>query len=115
MGLFSTGQFLGAFSGGLLGGVMLGYVDHRTAFGVLALLVALWWLVALFMQKPLAVTSKIISLSDMDESSVDRFRQQVELMAGVQEVTVYPEDRVAYLKIDKKKFDDAAFEGLLSH
>jgi MFS family permease len=115
MGLFSTGQFLGAFSGGLLGGVMLGYVDHRTAFGVLALLVALWWLVALFMQKPLAVTSKIVSLSDMDESSVDRFRQQVELMAGVQEVTVYPEDRVAYLKIDKKQFDDAAFEGLLSH
>ena len=115
MGLFSTGQFLGAFSGGLLGGVMLGYANHRSAFGELALLVGLWLLIAFFMKKPKAVASRIVSLSEMDEDSMLRFGRQVEQLSGVKEVTVYPEDQVAYLKIDKKQFDEAAFEGLLAH
>ncbi len=115
MGLYSSAQFFGAFSGGVLGGVMLGYADHRIAFIELALLLCLWWLVAFFMKKPLAVTSRIVSLSEMDDEAIAHFKQQVGKMPGVQEVTVYPEDQVAYLKIDKKAFDDAAFEGLLAH
>ncbi len=114
MGLFSSAQFLGAFSGGLLGGAMLGYSEHRAAFAELAGVVAIWWLLAFFMKKPKAVTSRIVSLSDMDESAVEQFRLQASRIAGVQEVTVYPDDRVAYLKIDKKLFDDSAFNGLLA-
>jgi MFS family permease len=114
MGLFSSAQFLGAFSGGLLGGVMLGYADHRVAFVELALLVGLWLLVALFMKKPKSVTSRIVSLSDMDEASVAVFREKVQQLPGVQEITVYPEDKVAYMKIDKKLFDDVALEGLMA-
>ncbi len=112
MGLFSSAQFLGAFAGGLLGGLMLAYETQKTAFLQLTLLVVIWWLVAFFMKKPKAVTSRIVSLAEMDDDSITSFRQKVEQFAGVQEVTVYPEDKIAYMKIDKKIFDDAAFDGL---
>lgn len=114
MGLFSSAQFLGAFAGGMLGGVMLAYEVKSPAFLQLAMLVLLWWFVALFMKNPKAVTSRIVSLDDLDEPSILTFRQQAEQLPGVQEITVYLEDRIAYMKIDKKLFSDAAFESLMA-
>jgi len=114
MGLFSTAQFLGAFAGGMLGGTMLAYTSHKPAFIELAGMVVLWLLIALFMKKPLPVSSRIVSLSGFDESSIIHFRQQVEKLAGVQELTVYLDDKIAYLKIDKKLFDNDALERLIA-
>lgn len=114
MGLFSSAQFMGAFSGGMVGGVMLGYPDHKFAFLELALLISIWLLVALFMQKPKAVTSRIVSLGDLDEPAMLRFSEKAEQLPGVQEITVYIEDKVAYMKIDKKLFDDAALSVLMA-
>ena len=113
MGLFSSAQFLGAFSGGVLGGVMLSYESYRMAFVQLSLIVVFWWGFALFMKKPKAVTSKIVSLTGMDDASIASFREKVQQLPGVQELTVYLDDKVAYMKIDKKRFDDAALESLL--
>ena len=114
MGLFSSAQFLGAFAGGLLGGVMLAYESQNLAFLQLAVLVMIWWIVAFFMKKPKAVTSRIVSLGKLDESSIISFREKAEQLPGVQEITVYLEDKVAYMKIDKKLFDDDALEGLMA-
>ncbi|MBC8212902.1 MAG: MFS transporter [Gammaproteobacteria bacterium] len=114
MGLFSTAQFLGAFAGGMLGGSMLAYATHKPAFLELAGMIVLWWLVALFMQKPQPVSSRIVSLSNFDEPSIIHFRQQVEKLAGVQELTVYLDDKIAYIKIDKKLFDNEALERLMA-
>ncbi len=114
MGLFSSAQFLGAFAGGLLGGVMLAYESQDLAFLQLAVFVMIWWFVAFFMKKPKAVTSRIVSLVRLDESSIISFREKAELLPGVQEITVYLEDKVAYMKIDKKLFDDDALEGLMA-
>lgn len=113
MGLFSSAQFLGAFVGGLLGGVMLGYETQNVAFMQLALLMLVWWSVALFMKPPKAVASRIVSLNELDESSMATFRQKAEQLPGVQEITVYVEDKVAYLKIDKKLFVDERLDSLM--
>ena len=113
MGLFSTGQFIGAFVGGMLGGYMLTYENRELAFLHLALLTASWLLVALFMQNPRPVTSRVVSLNQIDEASIDDFRQQAGQLPGVQEITVYLEDRIAYMKIDKKLFSDEDFDSLL--
>lgn len=114
MGLFSSAQFLGAFAGGLLGGVMLAYESKNVAFLQLAILVLVWWIVASFMKKPKAVTSRIVSLVKLDELSIINFREKAEQLPGVQEITVYIEDKVAYMKVDKKLFDDDALEGLIA-
>jgi len=114
MGLFSSAQFLGAFCGGLLGGYMLGYPGSGSAYLQLAALVSLWWLAALFMQNPKPVSSKIISLKGMDESAMRLFWQQAERLPGVEEINVYFEDQVAYLKIEKLVFDPDSLQALLA-
>lgn len=114
MGLFSSAQFLGAFAGGLLGGIMLAYEAQSEAFIQLAMVVMLWWLVAIFMRKPKAVSSRIVSLAGLDDAAIQHFRLKAEQLPGVQELTVYPEDRVAYMKIDRKLFDDVALDSLLA-
>ena len=113
MGLFSSSQFLGAFSGGLVGGTMLAYDSSHPAFFELGFIALLWVAIAAFMKNPKAVASRIVSLQDMDEAALQSFRQQVELIPGVQEVSVYLEDRMAYLKIDKKVFADEDLNKLL--
>ena len=52
MGLFSSAQFLGAFSGGVLGGLLLANFDHRESFAVLCLVLCVWLVVALKMKYP---------------------------------------------------------------
>ena len=113
MGLFSSAQFFGAFCGGMLGGVMLSYESHNVAFIQLAGIVGLWWVVALFMKKPKSVSSRIVSLTGMDDADIVSFREKVQCLAGVQELTVYIDDKIAYMKIDKKLFDDKALDNLL--
>ncbi len=114
MGLFSSAQFLGAFAGGLLGGVMLDYDSYDSAFFQLAMLLLIWLLVALFMKEPKVVSSRIVSLQELDESSMLDFRQKAKQLPGVQEITVYFEEKVAYLKIDKKLFIDQKLESLMA-
>ena len=113
MGLFSSAQFLGAFTGGVLGGWMLGNEQIALAFVELAMLLLVWLGIALTMQNPKAVTSRIVSLVDLDENSIRQFRQQAEQLPGVQEITVYLEDRIAYLKVDKKQFAEEELESLM--
>ena len=113
MGLFSSAQFIGAFVGGVLGGYMLTYENRELAFMHLGILTTSWLLVAAFMQNPKPVTSRVVSLDELDESSIDDFRKQAGQLPGVQEITVYLEERIAYMKIDKKLFSDEDFDSLL--
>ena len=92
---------------------MLGYDDQTLAFLQLSGLMLLWWLVAFFMKNPKAVSSRIVSLVELDEPSILNFRQQAEKLPGVQEITVYLEDRIAYMKIDKKLFTEDALDSLM--
>jgi MFS family permease len=113
MGLFSSAQFLGAFSGGLVGGWMLSYEDPFLAFFQLSSVVLLWWIVAFTMKNPKAVSTRIVSLVEMDDLSIRDFREKAEKLPGVQEITVYLEDRIAYMKIDKKLFAEESLESLM--
>ena len=114
MGLFSSAQFLGAFCGGVLGGYMLSYPHAEQAYQQLAVLLIIWCLVALFMQKPKPVSSKIVSLNGMDDTAIRTFWEQAEKLPGVQEINVYSEDKVAYLKIEKLVFNPKSLDSLLA-
>ncbi len=111
MGLFSSAQFLGAFSGGVIGGLLLTSPSYSYGFLVLAVLLLLWWIVAVFMKTPQRLASRVVSLKDMEEEAIELFLKQASLIEGVQEVSVYTEDRVAYLKVEKP-FDEQALRAL---
>ena len=113
MGLFSSAQFLGAFSGGVIGGLLLASPSYSSGFLVLAGLLLLWCIVAAFMNTPQRLASRVVSLKDMEEEAVELFLKQASLIKGVQEVSVYSEDRVAYLKVEKP-FDEQALKALLA-
>ena len=113
MGLFSSAQFLGAFSGGVIGGLLLASPSYSSGFLVLAGLLLLWFIVAAFMNTPQRLASRVVSLKDMEEEAVELFLKQASLIKGVQEVSVYSEDRVAYLKVEKP-FDEQALKALLA-
>jgi MFS family permease len=113
MGLFSSAQFLGAFSGGVIGGLLLASPSYSSGFLVLAGFLSLWFIVAAFMKTPQRLASRVVSLKDMEEEAVELFLKQASLIKGVQEVSVYTEDRVAYLKVEKP-FDEQALKALLA-
>ena len=52
MGVYSTSQFFGAFLGGALGGVMAGWAGADGVFGLMAMVLAAWLVVAGTMQAP---------------------------------------------------------------
>jgi MFS family permease len=114
MGVFSASQFFGAFCGGLLGGSALAESNYQAAFLQVAWLPVIWFVVAMFMARPKSLVSRIVSLRDMDDSSLSAFSQDVRALPGVKEVAIYIEDRVAYLKVDKRDFDDQLLDRLIS-
>ena len=114
MGLFSSAQFLGAFAGGLLGGILLGSGDYATTFAWLAAILCGWFLVALTMKTPKYLQSKIVSLKGLGPDEFDRFVEQASSIEGVHEVSVYEIDRVAYLKVEKG-FDDSELQALIAN
>jgi MFS family permease len=113
MGLFSSAQFIGAFVGGLLGGVLLASGDYATTFAWLAAIVGVWLLVAFTMQAPEYLASRIISLKGLGQDELDHFVERASGIEGVREVSVYEIDRVAYLKVEKG-FDDTKLQALLT-
>ncbi len=113
MGLFSSAQFLGAFSGGLLGGILLAGGDYATTFAWLAAILCGWFLVALTMKTPKYLQSKIVSLKELGPDELNQFVERVSSIEGVHEVSVYEIDRVAYLKVDKA-FDDRELQALVA-
>jgi MFS family permease len=113
MGLFSSAQFLGAFAGGLLGGILLGSGDYATTFAWLAAILCGWVLIALTMKTPKYLQSKIVSLKELGPDEFDRFVEQASSIEGVHEVSVYEIDRVAYLKVEKG-FDDSELQALVA-
>ncbi len=74
---------------------------------------SLWLLVAISMRTPKMLSSKIVSLKNMEYDAIEAFLEQVSSIEGVQEVSVYREDQVAYLKVEKY-FDERPLNALLA-
>ena len=114
LGLYSSAQFFGAFTGGVLGGILLGGGEPSRAFATLAVLLLCWFALALTMKEPAHLASRIVSLRDLDADALDRFVASAGEIQGVREISIYEDDRVAYLKVEKD-FDDHALQALVGH
>ncbi len=113
MGLFSSAQFFGAFIGGVLGGVLLGQDSFTSTFLWLALILCVWFVIAMSMNMPQQLASKIVSLKGLTSAEIKQFAQRMSDLDAVSETSIYEDDEVAYIKV-KKGFDDAELDKLLN-
>lgn len=103
MGINSSSQFLGAFFGGALGGVLLSQ-GNLTAWAILGGIMAVALLLTFPISQPPYLTSTTMAIPK--QADISAWSQQVMETDGVDEVVVMPKDGVAYLKLDKQKLTD---------
>ncbi len=113
MGIYSSVQFLGAFSGAFAGGFLLQNFGGDAVFAFAAGLLLLWLLVASTMNPPAAVRTKMYPLSDMDAKAGAALQQRLAQLPGVREALVVPDERMACLKVDMSGFDEAGVHHLV--
>lgn len=105
MGVFSSGQFFGAFLGGILGGYLAQIGEANTVFAAAAGVGVIWLLIAWQMQIP--PKSKVISLmTDLsDPHRAEQLAEQLVALPGVIEATMVNDENRSYLKVNDKEFD----------
>ena len=105
MGVNASGQFLGAFFGGTLGGQLLMLQNTALGWSVLAGIAILWLLVSFGLAQPRYLSSLVLPLPQVLET--DEWTSKLLAIRGIEEVVVMPEQQVAYIKVDKQCIDDA--------
>lgn len=108
MGVYSTSQFLGAFLGGVLGGALAQRFGYDAVFLGGALLAAVWLAIIWKMPAPRHLSSEVVALDAAQGDALDSVMARFAAVAGVEDVLVVPEERVAYLKVDRQRLDAEA-------
>lgn len=108
MGVYATSQFLGAFIGSPLGATVNGHFGYTPLFIVLTVLAVVWLLVAMRMAPPPFLNSLMLSFESLNAEEAPAVAARLRALAGVEDVVVLVEEKVAYLKVDKQKLDAAA-------
>ena len=110
MGIYSTCQFLGAFLGGISGGIITHYFGYSGVFWLAACLTILWVIFAVTMKKPLHFKTLTVQLTSEDTIVAEDYIPSV---PGVCDVVIIAEQQLAYFKIDIDQFCPASMEKVL--
>ena len=110
LGVYSTFQFAGVFFGGVVGGGLLAWQGANAVFVGCAAMVLVWLVLATGMREPRRLDSRVLALDE----GVDEEDWQARLLnvSGVHEAVVLPEQRVALLKVEAGRLDEASLSVL---
>ncbi|HEY4713990.1 MAG TPA: MFS transporter, partial [Aquirhabdus sp.] len=116
MGINASSQFLGAFAGGVLGGLLLTYTNSHISWGILAGLSVVWLLVVIRLGSPPYLSSLSIRLPDHPlagfKTHIDDWADCLLAVDGVEDIVILLDEHVAYLKVDKRKLNEYARQQL---
>ena len=113
MGVYSTSQFLGAFLGGTLGGLLANTWGLNAVFIGCAVLALAWWVAMWRMPSPPPLSSEVVALHDTQPDAINLMMEHLADVVGVEDVMVVPEERLMYLKVNRKELDQAALAKLI--
>jgi MFS family permease len=113
MGVYSSVQFLGAFFGAAMGGLLIQYFGHDAVLYFAIVLLLLWLAVASTMQPPAAVRNKLYQLPVLDETAARKMQQALAQLQGVREVLLVAAEQMVCIKVEMSGFDEAAVENLV--
>jgi MFS family permease len=113
MGVYSSSQFLGAFTGGALGGWLHGLLGLKGVFALATFCALAWLLVAWTMANPRYLSSYLLNVGDLDEVEARLLALRLGEIRGVAEAVVVAAEGVAYLKVDRHVLDEIALRELV--
>ena len=113
IGIYSSTQFLGAFAGAAVGGYLFGAYGNYALYVFCGSLLTVWLILAVTMEAPAAVRSRMYHVQEMDLNKSKELSRQLAAIPGVYEALVLVNERVAYLKVDMKGFDEETVTKLL--
>lgn len=105
IGIYSTSQFLGAFTGGIGGGFLAGRFGPATVFDVSAAVLVVWLMLSLMMSEPRLLTTHLCRMR-RDVMSDPAIASRLSSIAGVIEVVMVQEEGIAYLRVDPSSFNE---------
>ncbi len=111
MGVYSSGQFMGAFIGGWLGGISYEMWGGQGVYLMCSFALLLWLLLAYTMKNPRYVSTYLLKIGKIEASQVNQMVSRLVSVQGVAEATIEPEEGIAYLKVELHALDkDALFK-----
>ena len=114
MGVYNTAQALGLFFGGAVGGWLAQSQGFGAVFAFSAGLMAVWLLLAASMRPPPRVRTQMFHVGPLAEPQVQRLLASLPVFAGVEAVTVLPEEGAVLLKVAQTGWDEEGVRHLLS-
>jgi MFS family permease len=110
IGIYSTSQFLGAFLGGISGGMIAHYFGYAGVFWLTACLTILWIIFAATMKKPHHFKTLTVHLTPEDIIIPEDYISDV---PGICDVVIIAEQQLAYFKVDMDQFCPESMEKIL--
>ncbi len=105
MGLYSSSQFIGAFLGGVLGGLSYEVAGAPGVFLMCCFALLVWLLLAYTMKNPRYVSTYLLKIGKIDESEVSQMISTLVSVQGVAEAMIEPQEGIAYLKVEMHALD----------
>ncbi len=114
IGVYNTGQFLGLFLGGAIGGFLAQHANYGAVFAFSSGLGIAWFMMAISMQTPPAVKTLMFHVDVASAEVADALAGALAQLHGVAEAAVSAEEGTAYLKVSMTDWDAAGARSLLS-
>ena len=111
MGIYSSCQFLGTFTGGILGGFALANVGIDGLFWLLGLMLLFWCFVASSMASPKPLQTLILQVG---ETKASDFVKSISNIVGVEDILLIEGEDLAYVKVNKNLIDLNSLEPFLN-
>ena len=114
IGVYNSAQFLGQILGGTIGGFLAQHASYGAVFAFSSGLVIAWFMMAISMQAPLAVSTKMFHVDVKDAQTADALALALAALPGVAEAAVSAEEGVAYVKVSQRDWDESRARALLT-
>jgi len=108
MGLYSSSQFIGAFLGGVFGGLSYEFAGAQGVYLMCSFALLVWLLLAYTMKNPRYVSTYLLKIGKIESSKVNQMVSTLVSVQGVAEAVIEPEEGIAYLKVELHALDKEA-------
>jgi predicted MFS family arabinose efflux permease len=113
MGVFSSVQFLGAFFGSAMGGLLMQLYGGNAVLAFAVGMLLLWLLVASGMRAPQPLLTRMYHLPELGPGAASALQSSLAQLRGVREVLVVGNEQIACLKVEMGGFDEESVENLV--
>jgi MFS family permease len=113
MGVYNTAQAFGLFFGGFVGGWLAQHQGFSAVFIFCAALMAVWLWLAWGMAPPPRVKTQMFHIEAMDHARAERLVSRLKVFAGIEAVTILPEEGTVMLKVSQTGWDEEGVRHLL--